>query len=48
MAIVNLQAILNIEDVDKIIELLEHNNWDESVILLMSKHYQAAASAFYA
>ena len=32
MAIVNLQAILNIEDVDRIIELLEQNNWDETVI----------------
>lgn len=31
MAIVNVQAILNIEDVDKVIELLEQNNWDESV-----------------
>jgi hypothetical protein len=33
MAIVNLQAILNIEDVDKVIELLEQNNWDETVII---------------
>jgi hypothetical protein len=31
MAIVNLQAIINCEDVDKVIELLEQNDWDESV-----------------
>lgn len=30
MAIVNLQAMLNIEDIDKVIKLLEENNWDES------------------
>eukprot|EP00347_Sterkiella_histriomuscorum_P016338 403353573 len=38
MAIVNLQAMLNLEDVDKIIGLLEQNNWDEA----------QAAIAFYA
>lgn len=30
-AIVNLQAILNIDDTDHIIRLLQQNNWDESV-----------------
>jgi hypothetical protein len=30
LAIVNLQAMLNIEDIGKVIELLEENNWDES------------------
>ena len=38
MAIENLSAILGVEDVDKVIELLQQNNWDES----------AAAQAFYA
>ena len=28
MAIVNLQAMLNIEDIGKVIELLEQNDWD--------------------
>ena len=31
MAIVNLQAIIGEDDVDKVIALLEQNNWDESV-----------------
>ena len=31
MAILNLQAILGMDDVDKVIELLQQNNWDESV-----------------
>lgn len=26
----NLSAMLNIEDLDKVIKLLEENNWDES------------------
>ena len=38
MAIMNVQAMLNIEDIDKVIQLLEQNNWDES----------QAASAHYA
>lgn len=38
IAIDNLSAMLNTEDVDKVIELLQQNNWDES----------AAAQAFYA
>ena len=38
MAIENLSAILNVDDVDKVIELLQQNNWDES----------AAAQAYYA
>lgn len=38
MAIDNLQAILGEDDVDKVIELLQQNQWDES----------AAAQAFYA
>lgn len=38
LAIMNLQAILNLEDMDLVIQLLEQNNWDES----------AAASAYYA
>ena len=38
MSIVNLQAMLNIEDLDQVIELLKQNNWDES----------SAANAFYA
>ena len=29
MAIMNLQAMINIDDIDKIIQLLEQNNWDE-------------------
>jgi len=29
MAIMNLQAILDIDDLDKVIKLLEQNNWDE-------------------
>jgi hypothetical protein len=29
MAIMNLQAMLNIDDIDKVISLLEQNNWDE-------------------
>ena len=29
MAIMNLQAILDIEDLDKVIRLLEQNDWDE-------------------
>jgi hypothetical protein len=28
---VNLQAILNIDDMDVVIKLLQENNWDESV-----------------
>lgn len=31
MAIVNLQAMLGEDDVDKIIKLLQENNWDETV-----------------
>lgn len=31
IAIMNLQAMLDIEDTGKVIELLEQNNWDESV-----------------
>ena len=38
MAIVNLQAMLNTEDLGKCIELLEQNDYDESL----------AASAYYA
>jgi len=34
----NLQAMLNIEDIDKVIQLLEQNDWDES----------QAANAFFA
>lgn len=30
MAIDNLSAIIDTQDVDKVIELLEKNNWDES------------------
>lgn len=30
LAIVNLQAMLNIEDIGKVIELLEQNGYDES------------------
>ena len=30
MAIMNLSAILNIDDMDEVIRLLEENNWDES------------------
>ena len=41
MAIVNLQAILQSEqgevEVDKIIELLEANGWDESVSEVLSR-----------
>lgn len=33
LAIMNLQAILDLEDMDLVIQLLEQNNWDESVIL---------------
>lgn len=28
----NLSAIIDMQDTDKVIELLEQNNWDESVI----------------
>jgi hypothetical protein len=28
-SIVNLQAILNIDDMDVVIKLLQENNWDE-------------------
>ena len=38
MAIMNLQAMLDIEDLDQVIKLLEQNNWDEG----------QAANAFYA
>ena len=31
LAIMNLQAILNLDDMDIVIQLLEQNNWDESV-----------------
>lgn len=31
-AIMNLSAMINVEDTDKVIELLEQNNWDESVL----------------
>ena len=30
LAVINLQAMLNIEDMSKIFELLEQNDWDES------------------
>lgn len=30
MAVMNLSAMLNIDDLDKVIKLLEDNNWDES------------------
>jgi len=26
----NLQAMLNVDDIDKVITLLEQNNWDEA------------------
>ena len=38
MAIDNLCAILNTQDVDQVIELLQSNNWDEA----------NAAQAYYA
>lgn len=38
MAVTNLQAIIDVEDVDLIIRLLEQNDWDES----------SAASAYMA
>ena len=38
LAIENMRVMLDTEDVDLIIELLQQNNWDESL----------AASAFYA
>lgn len=31
LAIMNLQAILDLDNVDKLVSLLEQNNWDESV-----------------
>ena len=31
MAIINLQAMLNTDDLDKVIKLLEKSNWDESL-----------------
>jgi hypothetical protein len=31
LAIVNLQAMLGEDDVDKVIKLLQDNNWDETV-----------------
>lgn len=31
LAIMNLQAMLDIDDTGKVVELLEQNNWDESV-----------------
>ena len=37
MAIINLQAILDSDDIDLIIKLLESNNWDET----------RAANAYY-
>ena len=30
MAVMNLSAMLNIEDLDRVIKLLEENDWDES------------------
>jgi protein subunit release factor A len=30
LALINLQAMLNIDDMDKLISLLEQNDWDES------------------
>ena len=30
MAIMNLQAMLGIDDIDVVIRLLEQNDWDES------------------
>jgi len=30
VAIMNVQAMLGTDDIDKIIKLLEENNWDES------------------
>ena len=30
MAVMNLSAMLNIEDLDQVIKLLEENNWDET------------------
>lgn len=30
MAVMNLSAMLNIDDLDRVIKLLEENNWDES------------------
>ena len=38
MAIENLGAMLDIQDVDEVINLLQQNNWDE----------QSAAQAYYA
>jgi len=30
MAVMNLSVMLNIEDLDRVIKLLEENDWDES------------------
>jgi hypothetical protein len=30
IAVMNLQAMLNIDDMDKLLQLLEQNDWDES------------------
>ena len=38
MAVINLQAMINIDDMDRIFNLLEENDWDEG----------KAASAFFA
>ena len=31
MAVMNLSAMLDLDDVDKVLHLLENNNWDEAV-----------------
>jgi hypothetical protein len=32
----NLAAMINEEDTDRVIELLEQNNWDESVLTYLT------------
>lgn len=34
----NLSAMIDVHDTDKVIELLEQNNWDESVCTLIHSY----------
>jgi len=40
----NLQAMLDIEDTGKVVELLEQNNWDESVRKLTLRQRQVLST----
>ena len=49
ISLANLQAMLGIEDIGEALELMQQNDWDETVSApFMIIGYKQAANAFYA